>query len=79
LQRLGRHEEAIAAAYRHDAAGGDLTTPMRGFSAAESLDALKRDAEALAAWDEVLGLGDLRTMNFPRASHSSRNDVTSGA
>ena len=62
LHRLGRNEEAVAAC--------DATLKLRPgdaeamFRRAESLDALNRDAEALTAWDQVLGQGDLRTMNF---------------
>jgi tetratricopeptide (TPR) repeat protein len=62
LNRLGRYEEAVAAC--------DATLRLRlgdadaMFLRAESLEALNLNAEALAAWDEVLGQGDLRTMNF---------------
>jgi tetratricopeptide (TPR) repeat protein len=62
LQRLGRHEEAIASCsetLRWRPGDADAM-----FCRAESLDALKQDADALSAWDEVLGEGDLRTMNF---------------
>ena len=62
LQRLGRHEEAIASCNETlKRRPGDADAM---FCRAESLDALKQDAEALSAWEEVLGKGDLRTMNF---------------
>lgn len=62
LQRLGRHEEAIASCnetLRRRPGDADAM-----FCRAGSLDALQRDAEALSAWEDVLGEGDLRTMNF---------------